>query len=476
MFFIIYGFGVRGKRLFNVMDEVRRADVLICDKKMETATSLENYPSVIRLENIQKYYPFQLCITLSSTEQASQVKNEMIERGIDESAFVDYWAAFYAAVYSNNLFLQRVNQYSMRKNNQRKLFIDCIYGLGLGGTESWSEDVCEFINHSNETTIALLTNSDGAERAKGKTYIDVINNSAERWTPKSILKYIDAVMDRLPCTIITNRPDDLLIAATIVKQVYARDIAIIAVVHGGTEEIYCMYKPFVGKIDRICGVSREICENIIAKGFSELECKYLPLPFICKAEMDREYSKESEPIRIGYAGRLDVVQKRTDRFVQLALILMSRSIPFVFNFVGDGPYYDKLKEQLETIDCMYSMKKSVPHEKVLDFWEQQDVCVNLSEYEGRSLMVLEAMGCGVVPVVTDVSGTHDDIIHGENGFIEDDIEKMADIIGGLYNRKDVLLRMGKKSRESVLKKSMMSTHVSDLLHVVKESESDSALG
>lgn len=41
------------------------------------------------------------------------------------------------------------------------------------------------------------------------------------------------------------------------------------------------------------------------------------------------------------------------------------------------------------------------------FWKGQDVFVNVSEYEGTSLSMLEAMGYGCVPVVTDVSGARE---------------------------------------------------------------------
>ena len=51
------------------------------------------------------------------------------------------------------------------------------------------------------------------------------------------------------------------------------------------------------------------------------------------------------------------------------------------------------------------------------FWSNQDVFVNVSEYEGTSLSMLEAMSFGCVPVVTDVSGAREFIEENRNGYV-----------------------------------------------------------
>jgi len=57
--------------------------------------------------------------------------------------------------------------------------------------------------------------------------------------------------------------------------------------------------------------------------------------------------------------------------------------------------------------CPYQVQK---------LWQTADVCVLVSEYEGTSVSMLEAMAAGCVPVVTKVSGTADVIQPGINGF------------------------------------------------------------
>lgn len=69
------------------------------------------------------------------------------------------------------------------------------------------------------------------------------------------------------------------------------------------------------------------------------------------------------------------------------------------------------------------------------FWAKQDIYLNVSESEGMSLSMLEAMACGCVPVVTDVSGVDDVIHNGENGFVVpvDRLIEIADKIEAINN-------------------------------------------
>ena len=95
------------------------------------------------------------------------------------------------------------------------------------------------------------------------------------------------------------------------------------------------------------------------------------------------------------------------------------------------------------------------------FWEKQDICVNRADYEGRSISIVEAMGSGAVPVVTNTSGVNEDIINGENGFIVPlgDYIKAADSIMFLYKHRELLPVYGKKAHDMVYPKSLMTNHI-----------------
>lgn len=84
--------------------------------------------------------------------------------------------------------------------------------------------------------------------------------------------------------------------------------------------------------------------------------------------------------------------------------------------------------------------------ELINFLLQQDIYLNLSDYEGTSLTMLEAMACGCVPIVTNVSGVDAFINNLENGFISDigDIENIANSILYLNINRTLLNEYGIK--------------------------------
>jgi hypothetical protein len=84
-------------------------------------------------------------------------------------------------------------------------------------------------------------------------------------------------------------------------------------------------------------------------------------------------------------------------------------------------------------------------------WSAHDVFVQLSDYEGTSVSMLEAMAYGNVPVVTRTSGVKNVVESGENGFVVDiaDVGAAADAVSHLAGNRDRLTAMGQRARAGV---------------------------
>jgi UDP-glucose:(heptosyl)LPS alpha-1,3-glucosyltransferase len=67
----------------------------------------------------------------------------------------------------------------------------------------------------------------------------------------------------------------------------------------------------------------------------------------------------------------------------------------------------------------------VPEAKLINFYQTSDLLLLPSYFDTFSLVVLEAMACGAVPMVTPVVGASEIIIHGKNGFIVTDESDLA---------------------------------------------------
>ncbi|MEO0869477.1 MAG: glycosyltransferase, partial [Cyanobacteria bacterium J06642_11] len=172
--------------------------------------------------------------------------------------------------------------------------------------------------------------------------------------------------------------------------------------------------------------------------------------------LSRQYSQANEPIRLMYAGRIQNQQKRIYDLLILARILKQRQLSFCLDFFGGGSEKDWLQKQFEKMilpgdfatvrfyDC-------VPHEDMMLHWRNSDICVLVSDFEGTSISMLEAMSCGCIPIVTKVSGTKAVIREGINGFTVPigAMEVMADKIEALMQDRLKLQQTGQAAYDSV---------------------------
>ena len=107
--------------------------------------------------------------------------------------------------------------------------------------------------------------------------------------------------------------------------------------------------------------------------------------------------------------------------------LLIRAIPIVlkeapetkFLIAGDGTERKSLERDVESLNINSSVKflGRVPHEEMPNLLSQADIYVSTSLHDGTSVSLLEAMGSGAFPIVTDIPANREWIITGQNGFL-----------------------------------------------------------
>ena len=129
---------------------------------------------------------------------------------------------------------------------------------------------------------------------------------------------------------------------------------------------------------------------------------------------------QSTPLAIGYVGRIVQEQKRIMDFVPLASELLHRDVSFELHVIGEGSERPRLATALERQGLAVHAKfwgwleSSVVRRRLREL----DVFLLMSDYEGLPVALLEAMGHGLVPVVSRIaSGNGQLVIDGENGFL-----------------------------------------------------------
>ena len=118
----------------------------------------------------------------------------------------------------------------------------------------------------------------------------------------------------------------------------------------------------------------------------------------------REGHKNFNPaaIKIAYFGRISEA-KGVDRSIEFCSLLKSGAVKFTFDIYGDGAV-DKYNQKINGLSLQKEVhiKKILPLNLVMENMQQYDFLLQLSNHEGMALAVVEAMNCGLVPIVTPV--------------------------------------------------------------------------
>ena len=144
------------------------------------------------------------------------------------------------------------------------------------------------------------------------------------------------------------------------------------------------------------------------------------------------------PLRVIYHGVLKQQQKRILDLALIVALAVERDVNITLTIAGGGPDEVLLRTACEKLVAMerITFLGVVPHDKLLPLLEEHDAYLLTSEFEGMPNALLEAMGRGCIPVVSDIVSAIPELIRqGENGYIlpVGDIE-------GFVNRLDCLQR------------------------------------
>jgi mannosylfructose-phosphate synthase len=125
-----------------------------------------------------------------------------------------------------------------------------------------------------------------------------------------------------------------------------------------------------------------------------------------------------------------VPAKGLDRLIE-ALALIRNKADFHL-YMGGGTESNMSNEEIETeakikalikkykMEKMVTMIGHVSHDKLLPaYYRNSSIFILASRYEPFGLTTLEAMACGVTPIVSSVAGSKEVVVDGLNGFIID---------------------------------------------------------
>ncbi len=113
-----------------------------------------------------------------------------------------------------------------------------------------------------------------------------------------------------------------------------------------------------------------------------------------------------------FVGRL-VPQKN----VQTLIKALAHLSGIQLHIIGDGPQLPILQQAINKHRVHAKIITSVPNKKLPSYYNQADIYVQPSLYEGSPKTILEAMSCGLPVIAARVPGIADLIRHKETGYL-----------------------------------------------------------
>lgn len=368
------------------------------------------------------------------------------------------------------------------------ILVDAFMGDGWDGDQQYACYIAADLKERGYDTHVYAKDSLVQQNDKTEALIDRFPYNPDRYwdTLFPILKDME---QRLPFVLLANSLEYVMAAAYILKKKYPDKIRIISVIHNDNYSLYEKQTQWQDALDAILGISEKIADTLKTTWRIPAEKVLYKLnPVFLNWDEEKDCSDTecnvkngADHIRIGWGGRLTTTQKNTHLLPKLIQSLEQRHLDYSIEVAGTGSYA-ALKAFIEEkgLEGKVHLLGLLEHQAMADFWRCQQVYINLSGWEGCCLAMLEAMYCGTVPVVTDVSGTADIVYNGQTGFrvstdeTEKMIEEIADKIVFLAENPDKRERMPREAAKIVRQEcgmnqyfdymeTLIQTHISKVL-------------
>ncbi len=232
-----------------------------------------------------------------------------------------------------------------------------------------------------------------------------------RW--KAMIRYLE---ERVPCIYIPNHD----YGYSCVSATLSNRVGIVGIVHSDDPEHYDHVCRLGKYWNAIVAVSEAVSERTASLD-PTLSQRLVVIPHgVCIPDRMPQRSLDLKtPLKIIYAGRLGQYQKRILDLPKILDMLLELNVPVQLTIVGGGSDQQRLigsfKGLLER--GIVRFLGILDNERVLDILGYHDVFIMTSEFEGLPISLLEAMGRGCVPVVTDIaSGIPELVRDGINGY------------------------------------------------------------
>jgi glycosyltransferase involved in cell wall biosynthesis len=353
------------------------------------------------------------------------------------------------------------------------------HGMSLGGVNTWSIEMARQLVLADQPVYLIEhVNREANDQSPTPPNVQLIREFGQKPThirAKDIHRYLPSYLKPLPGVMVPNYSPGAYAACATVSRQRPADLRVIGFLHSDEPYYYDLLSHYDPLIHLFVGVSRETADTLneyVPHRQQDIRLRYYGVNVA--DVLTRTYTSHPDPIQLVYAGRLVELQKKVSTLIRLTEILGRRQVDFRLQIVGDGEERAHLLETIGRLDAALRnrviLAGRIPHVQMPELWRSADICVLVSEYEGTSIAMLEAMAEGCVPVVTRVSGTKAVIEPGKNGYLVDvgDLAEMARMIQMLAADRGKLAQLGNQAHRTIADNFSLQAYTHWFLSMVDE--------
>lgn len=350
----------------------------------------------------------------------------------------------------------------------------------LDGPTTWIKRLLPYFRQKNiETRIIFLAAND-KDLPAYKYFVDEGFECKliywELFNDEKILAILNDVKQFRPDIFITNYFAIPLEAGKWIKK---SGIPTVMVLHNDNKYHYDLVKKYAANNDE-SDVSSVVCVSNLIQQISlqtapqHKSIKYIPIGAPVTSEV-AELSSGGE-LNVVYAGRIDEKQKRISD-VANAFCLAAKEVPGTsYTIYGDGPAVPAVREILNTTGkgLPVQFKGKLQSTEVQDHLLQNQVFVLLSEFEGLPITLMEAMGCGLVSICSNMrSGISDLITNNVEGILIDDRkDEFVAAIRKLKENAGLWKQMSQAARQKIIISYSIETCSDQWIDLLKQLVAD----
>jgi glycosyltransferase involved in cell wall biosynthesis len=139
--------------------------------------------------------------------------------------------------------------------------------------------------------------------------------------------------------------------------------------------------------------------------------------------------------------------------------------------VGSGPEEKSLKKLASDLNSNVIFTGQLSEQEVINYLFRSKIFVLISDYEGLSFSLLQAMACGLPSIVSNIKGNLDVICGNIDGIVVDlnKPSSLIDAVNSLLQSSAEIKRLGEHAREKVSSKYSQQNQLNLVIKLLRNS-------